>query len=84
MEIGTPLEEPSHLGPLDQAGDRRLVEPQVVCQITHPEPSVAEDGDDAELGQREVVVGADSIKDGHDGKRRSHQRFDEILLVDVD
>ena len=66
--VGRPLQETPLLGPVNQAGDRRFIEPQIVGQLTYPGPPVPQDGQHPELGQRQIVLGGDPAEHGHGGE----------------
>ena len=66
--VGCPLQEAPLFGAVDEAGDGRLVQAEVVRQLAHLDAPVAEDGEHTQLGQGEVVLGGDSVQHGHRGE----------------
>ena len=79
--VGCSQEQTAFLGPVDQAGDSRLVQSQVCGQFGHRALAIAQDGQNPKLGQGHVVFSGDFAQLGRGEERRSHQRIDQVCLI---
>ena len=76
-------EQAPPLGSIDEAGQRRPLEPEEPRQLGHPGPAIAQDAERPHLRERQVVVRPDPSQHAHHDERALRERVDEEVELAV-
>lgn len=80
FHTGSARHEPPPLGSVNKPRHRRLLETKVVGECSHPGATIPQNPAHAELGEREIVVGAYLVEHGHRDEGGLHETVNQLLI----